>query len=109
MHFTELEVQAKPSSVVTLRFEATTPSGLLPALAEVFVLGCQRGEETTGLTCRRCSQGFFNLEPGTPCLPCPENAVCAGGDSLIPVPGYWRFNSNSSGIQQYVSWTWWHH
>ncbi|GLC59944.1 hypothetical protein PLESTB_001556600 [Pleodorina starrii] len=55
-----------------------------------YTLTNQRG--STGLTDCICKAGYFNRagQPGLPCEPCPDNAVCEGGTSKpIPLAGFY--------------------
>ena len=32
------------------------------------------------------------------CVPCPQDAVCLGGDKITPLPGFWRASNLSTLI-----------
>lgn len=48
--------------------------------------------------CVKCRSGFYSLHPNMECTICVDNAVCIGGNSILPISGYWRLNENSSKI-----------
>ena len=46
-----------------------------------------------------CPAGTYLLEPtaaARPCLPCPLEAFCFGGNKMAPRAGHWRANLNST-------------
>ena len=47
--------------------------------------------------CRWCIEGYFFDSSSVSCEPCPDNAVCIGGNALpYPKPGYWSDYANYS-------------
>eukprot|EP01016_Furgasonia_blochmanni_P051412 TRINITY_DN808_c0_g6_i1.p1 TRINITY_DN808_c0_g6~~TRINITY_DN808_c0_g6_i1.p1 ORF type:complete len:339 (-),score=-2.08 TRINITY_DN808_c0_g6_i1:4-1020(-) len=49
--------------------------------------------------CVDCSTQTYAFEnKTTQCLPCPNQASCAGGASIVVNPGYWRFSPYSDQI-----------
>lgn len=63
---------------------------------------CVSGEEMTELGhCLRCAPGFYLLgDPTTVvnCKRCDPNAVCTGGDALMPKKGYHRYSNLSDVV-----------
>ena len=54
-------------------------------------------------SCHLCREGEFSIaDPlkldlsNQKCAPCPENAVCPGGNQIIPNKGFWRAHENST-------------
>ena len=71
----------------------------------LFSRACIRGEIlTTAKECRRCQLGTFSLEDPMNisgshiCNPCVDGAFCPGGDYLMPLSGFWRFDSDTISI-----------
>lgn len=66
------------------------------------VLLCKTGEIFINSQCIPCGPGFFSLDNETflskknSCEVCPPNALCLGYDKLLPLTGYWKFNSKST-------------
>eukprot|EP00347_Sterkiella_histriomuscorum_P019434 403341642 len=63
---------------------------------------CQIGEQfTVAGKCEECQNSFslnLQLSPGS-CIPCPsDKAICPGGSSIYPLPGYWRKSNTSTSI-----------
>lgn len=50
---------------------------------------CSRGEIWQNQECKKCPVNYYSLNdpinPASECEPCPKNAICNGGDSLIPL------------------------
>jgi hypothetical protein len=41
--------------------------------------------------CQLCSEFYYSFDPtDEECRPCPENAVCPGGNQVEVKEGYWR-------------------
>lgn len=59
----------------------------------IHIRGCAPGEITPEGTsnCDPCPPGWYSFTPGDrKCQPCPRGAICSGGASLVPLPGYWH-------------------
>jgi len=70
-----------------------------------YIRNCVKGEILMpDHSCRECQVNTYSLEDpmiqnaNLNCINCPSNAICLGGDSIFPLPGYWRQNENSSLI-----------
>jgi hypothetical protein len=64
---------------------------------------CIPGEVLDQGSCRKCLPSTFSLVPGAQarCEVCPEHATCAlGGDSIIPLAGYWHSHPYSTQIHR---------
>ena len=65
----------------------------------VTVRGCRRGEvQQENDTCMTCPATTYSYTPtASTCLsPCPANANCSGGATLVPTTGYWHSAPNST-------------
>lgn len=52
---------------------------------------CGKGEIQRGLACVVCPADTYSLiANASVCHPCPVEAICKGGSTLYPRPGYWR-------------------
>lgn len=57
---------------------------------------CGVGEHGASGICACCEPSTFDLEGGdSPCLDCPDNAVCPGGSVILPMEGFWHSSSRS--------------
>lgn len=60
---------------------------------------CAVGEALTeDNRCLKCdSRSFLQIAPSEPtsCKPCPFEAVCFGGSTVLSAPGYWRWTNTS--------------
>jgi hypothetical protein len=64
---------------------------------------CIPGEVLDQGSCKKCLPSTYSFVPGpqAECEVCPEHATCAmGGDSLIPLPGFWHSNRYSTQIHR---------
>ena len=64
---------------------------------------CIPGEVLDQGTCRKCLPSTYSLVPGPEavCEVCPDHATCPmGGDSIIPLAGYWHSNRYSTQIHR---------
>ena len=63
---------------------------------------CIKGESySESMTCDWCAVGTYLLvaqvEPGQ-CNNCISNAICYGGNEIVPMPGYYRFDLMSPRV-----------
>lgn len=64
----------------------------------VHVVNCSTGDVTarTGDACQECEWGWYSLDPrNSTCDQCVPNAVCTGGASIAPIPGWWHSSPRS--------------
>ncbi|OQR86302.1 hypothetical protein ACHHYP_10693 [Achlya hypogyna] len=97
-NFSTSGVQQTPGLNVTLAVAATDLTSL--ANVTLHVRNCTRGEVIpTGVNeCVACAYGEFSWNSSeASCHICPTGAICAGGDAIHALAGYWRF-PNSTGI-----------
>ena len=61
---------------------------------------CEIGEVSKGAGwCDKCALNMYTfVNNATVCKLCPLHAICSGGASLQPDPGYWRSHLNSSQV-----------
>lgn len=68
----------------------------------ILVNPCDKGRTLISDKCVQCSSDSFSLENNpsltTICLSCPENSKCYYGTTIVPDPGYWSYNLESSLI-----------
>ncbi|EAR96633.2 transmembrane protein, putative (macronuclear) [Tetrahymena thermophila SB210] len=68
-----------------------------------FVEGCELGYQHLKVQkfdfCQRCSNPFYNTQPGQKCIKCPNYGICDGYMVYLR-EGYWRLNLNSSDFYQ---------
>jgi len=58
---------------------------------------CKPGEVSKGGWCDVCPPNMFSFDAGASrCEICPDNAVCTGGDVLLPDAGFWHSTNNST-------------
>jgi len=73
-----------------------------PEVQYVYSRQCISGEEqTVEETCLKCGYGFYLIAPPDrtlSCKYCDNNAICPGGNALIPKPGYFRSDNESEEI-----------
>ena len=69
-------------------------------VVEFLIRDCVIGESRSDVACIPCSDGLFSLIPDTQCHPCPEDAVCRGGASVIPQDTYWHSTPFSPEIHK---------
>eukprot|EP00898_Chlorokybus_atmophyticus_P002948 jgi/Chlat1/3654/Chrsp238S03635 len=97
--FTNLNVNGTPGAN-ELVLSADRSQLALDVPVVVDIRSCIRGEVTSadGTSCDRCSPPNFSWDPATPCTQCPENAICYGGDVIVPQDGFWRSSYYSAEI-----------
>jgi hypothetical protein len=69
----------------------------------VHVVNCSMGDVTarTGDACQTCDWGWYLLDPrNSTCDQCVPNALCEGGASIAPLPGWWHSSSRSVQIHR---------
>ena len=59
---------------------------------------CTYGEQNSSDTCIVCPSLKYLIEPEDTCKICPTGALCSGGSSILPLPGYWRVNNYSEVV-----------
>ena len=102
--FNELTVISLPGSLHAANLSFSTPFQNINYSIKFRFLPCKRGEVFLNLQCLICDIGYYSfsdspyLQNKSVCDVCDPNAVCPGGDKLIPKPGYWRIDENSSKI-----------
>jgi len=97
----ELMIDCKPNSLGRSRFLNLTGKSLPPLALPVKVSPCAPGKEPTstssGSICIDCPYNSFNVD-GEACLPCPDGALCPGGDQISTQPNWWRSNLTSESF-----------
>jgi hypothetical protein len=78
---------------------ARSDGSLLTKCSRSVFLGrvpCGVGEHGSSGICACCEPSTFDLEGGdSPCLECPDNAVCPGGSVIVPMAGFWHSSNRS--------------
>ena len=119
-NFEGLTLNQKPDSYIKMKVEVqvseflfspydvghTSQINLNPLEINAYVRPCLVGEILQNdLSCFLCPPGTFSLndpmDPGwldQKCQPCIQNAICIQGNLILPLPGYWRINENSTTI-----------
>jgi hypothetical protein len=60
---------------------------------------CKAGEVCKGGWCDLCPTNMYSFDAAASrCEICPDNAVCTGGDVLLPAAGHWHSTNNSTQI-----------
>jgi hypothetical protein len=97
----ELMVDCTPNSLGRSRYLNLTGKSLPPLALPVKVSPCAPGKEPKstggGSICVDCPYNSFNVD-GETCLPCPEGALCPGGDQISSQPNWWRSNFTSENF-----------
>ncbi|KAL4548349.1 hypothetical protein Ndes2526B_g00925 [Nannochloris sp. 'desiccata'] len=97
----ELMVDCTPNSLGRSRFLNLTGKSLPPLALPVKVSPCTPGKEPkstgSGSICVDCPYNSFNVD-GEACLPCPDGALCPGGDQISSQPNWWRSNLTSEAF-----------
>jgi len=71
--------------------------------SSVFWLGrqCVVGEILLHGMCQSCLPSTYSFNPSNhSCEICPDNANCTGGDSILPLTGYWHSSQYSTQIHR---------
>lgn len=51
-----------------------------------------------GFRCNKCPERSYSLDTDDQeCIKCPLNAICLGGDHILPMNGFWRSSNDSIG------------
>jgi hypothetical protein len=94
----DLMVDCTPNSLGRSRYLNLTGKSLPSLALPVKVSPCAPGKEPkstgSGSICVDCPYNSFNID-GEECLPCPEGALCPGGDQISTQPNWWRSNFTS--------------
>jgi hypothetical protein len=63
---------------------------------------CGAGEFTDSRTsgCVCCPERSYSFDTSGMCQPCPNNALCPGGDVVQSLPGFWRSSSLSAQVHK---------
>jgi predicted outer membrane repeat protein len=62
---------------------------------------CEVGEVLQHGYCQKCIPSTYSFDPSrSSCEICPINANCTGGDSLLPLSGYWHSGRYSTQIHR---------
>ncbi len=72
----------------------------------VHVVNCSMGDVTAraGDACQTCDWGWYSLDPrNSTCDQCLPNAVCKGGASIAPLPGWWHSSPRSIQVHRCAS------
>lgn len=98
-NFSEITFLGEPDSKVSISASSSVISSISNnvGLVNIYLRSCLLGEEQTTNSCNICQAGFYNLDPGSSCVPCPTGAVCEGRNIMFPKAGYWR-PSNSTDL-----------
>ncbi|CAG9321992.1 unnamed protein product [Blepharisma stoltei] len=104
-NFSSFAISAKPGSNFSIEVQTNGIDALKSAKAgdgltynssiflDVTLRNCVLGEATVGNNCVVCPKDFYSLNPDNDqCLSCPDQAICYGNYTMVPKPGYWRFN-----------------
>lgn len=78
----------------------------LNKIVQINLISCDRGDFLSGKRCIECGEGFyslrddfnFSLNSSFECEKCPINAKCPGGEKIVPLEGFWRYDENSTLI-----------
>eukprot|EP00899_Mesostigma_viride_P008438 jgi/Mesvir1/17596/Mv08828-RA.1 len=91
--FGDLVLSALPGTY-TVSFAS---AGVRGTNVRLRVRACIPGEvRRASNACERCDPPLFSWRPqNRQCELCPPEAICLGGDDVLPLPGYWR-SSNVS-------------
>ena len=93
-----LQVDCTPNALGRSRYLHLNGTTLPPLSLPVTIAPCAPGKEPkntgTGSICVDCAYGSYNTD-GIQCLPCPDGAVCSGGDQIASKANYWRSNYQS--------------
>eukprot|EP00899_Mesostigma_viride_P008437 jgi/Mesvir1/17595/Mv08827-RA.1 len=91
--FDDLVLTALPGTY-TVSFAS---AGVRGTSVQLRVRACVPGEvRRASNACERCDPPLFSWRPqNRQCELCPPEAICLGGDDVLPLPGYWR-SSNVS-------------
>jgi hypothetical protein len=68
---------------------------------DLYFRPCQPGEifKETENICFPCPELFYSFNPFQPnCLPCPQNADCPGGATILAKENFWRSSNISSTV-----------
>jgi len=60
-------------------------------------------EKLMNFRCETCPVNFYSLDDPKQfksCSFCPDKAYCPGGSKIAPLPGYWRYDLNTTKILQ---------
>lgn len=94
-----LSVECTPNSLGRSKYLNLTGQALPPLVFPVSLSPCASGNEPkntgSGSVCVECPFNSFNYD-GQSCKPCPEGAVCPGGDQLSSKQDWWRSSSTST-------------
>ena len=97
---TSFAVLAAPGTAIPFTATLTVGDDVLSDRFVLAMRACQPGETTEALWCDSCERGTYSVDPSVPCAPCPDDAICRGGASVVPVRGYWRSAYDSVNIRK---------
>lgn len=88
--FDDFSIAATPGTSVNLTAIVSGLESLQKVI--IFIRFCKPGEAQIEEKCVLCRAPKYSFSPADSCRDCPSEAVCAGGASVYPKAGYWRYD-----------------
>ena len=104
--FRKLTLVAAPEKSYLFKLKYKHELGFVEQGIKIYLSKCLIGEILLNSLCLKCDEKFYSLAESleeqmtSECIRCPENAICKGGSSIVPIEGSWRLNEKTTTVIQ---------